>query len=130
MPDNEALTLAVTLSELLDQLDRVVAVPLGTERGGERLGIAQRKGTARAALVPLDDGEIILRGPLERPGHRHLDRARAAMDEEQDRVVAVGAADVHHPPRAAARHFEGFLDAVGGDDAVEVGDDYLCSRVA
>jgi hypothetical protein len=45
------------------------------------------------------------------------------MDEQQDRIVAVGAADIDHLAGAAEFGLERLLDAVGSDDMADVGDD-------
>src|SRR3546814_3940714 len=78
---------------------------------------------AGAALVVVDDGEVLLERALELPGRRHQRRRRPAVDEEDDGVVAVLAADVDPLADAADPLLAGFLDAGRGDDALQVADD-------
>src|SRR3546814_6023846 len=95
MAQEEHLALAIFGSEQLDKLDGVVAIALQRERRRQRLRIIQRKGLAGAALIPLDDGKEILPWALERPGHRHFDRARSAVNEEEDRIGAIRRSEEH-----------------------------------
>ena len=125
MAEQEDLALAIAGLEIVDQFDRVVAIAIQRHGRRERLGIVERIAFARAALVPLDDGEEILPWPLEGPGEGHFHRAGAAMDIEEDRVGPIGAAHIDRLPRAAQGHDEIFLHAVRRNDAVDVGDDGL-----
>src|SRR3546814_4534592 len=112
MAQEERLALAIFGSEQLDKLDGVVAIALQCERRRQRLRIIQRKGLAGAALIPLDDGKEILPWALERPGHRHFDRARSAVNEEEDRIGAIRPTHAHRLPRPAQLRDEAFLDSV------------------
>src|SRR3546814_4818984 len=69
------------------------------------------------------DGEVLLERALQLPGRRHQRRRRPAVDEEDDGVVAVLAADVDPLADAADPLLAGFLDAGRGDDALQVADD-------
>jgi len=51
------------------------------------------------------------------------------VDENQDRVAAIRAADVDHLTRPAEHRLEGLPHAVRGDDPVDVGDDRAAGRV-
>jgi hypothetical protein len=57
---------------------------------------------------------------LKSPRDRHFDRSRTAMNKEENRVGAVGAAHVDHLTRAAEHDLQGFIDAVRCDDAIDV----------
>src|SRR3546814_4634559 len=77
------------------------------------------EGLAGAALVVVDDGEVLLERALELPGRRHQRRCRPAVDEKDDGVVAVLAADVDPLVDAADPRLAGFLDAGRGADALQ-----------
>ena len=69
-------------------------------------------GTLTAKVVQRTDG-----GPDE------LDRAGAAVDEDEDRVILVRSTDVHNLPRSAKPDLECLLHPVRRDDLADVGDD-------
>jgi hypothetical protein len=51
------------------------------------------------------------------------------MNQEEDWVSAIGAAHVDHLTRAAEHDFEGFIDAVWCDDAIDVCHERSARRV-
>src|SRR3546814_19499743 len=112
MAQEEHLALAIFGSEQLDKLDGVVAIALQRERRRQRLRIIQRKGLAGAALIPLDDGKEILPWALERTRHRHLDRARYAVNEEEDRIGAIRHTHGPRMPHTATHPSEPFRTTV------------------
>src|SRR3546814_9765513 len=120
---HDELVLAKVRAHVFGDLARIVYGALDVQGIGHRVRVVGEEGLAGAALVVVDDGEVLLGRALELPGRRHQRRRRPAVDEEDDGVVAVLAADVDPLADAADPLLAGFLDAGRGDDALQVADD-------
>ena len=91
--------------------------------GGECFGVVGGVGFAGAALVPLDDGEVVFPWALEGPCCRHRRGAGASVEEEEDGIAAVAAADGEPLRDAVDLDGKKLFDTVGGDYLLRVGDD-------
>ena len=90
MREQDDLVLVEMRAEILAYLDAVAHHAID---GHRRFVLTVAAiGTARAALIPLHDGEILLPWPVDLR-ERHHGIAGAAMDEQDHRIGAVIAAD-------------------------------------
>lgn len=93
MAEDEDLLLAEGLANPLDQLLCIGLHSIDRERRSDGGRIVGDIGLARAALVPLDDGEVFVPALREVPARRHGHPAGAAMEHEQHGIARVSAAD-------------------------------------
>src|SRR5688572_29862314 len=116
MAHQDHLLVTISSPEKLDQLDRVIAIALQGHRCGQRRRIIKRIRPACAPLVILNNREEVVPRPLEGPGDWHLNGARTAMDEDQNRILAVSTAYIHDLSGSTQLRHECLLDAIGGND--------------
>ena len=116
--EQDDLVLAEPAPEPFGELDAVLRHPLDREigRDGAPRGA---ESSAGAGLVPLHDREVAL--PRNECGRQPGDRrARAAVEHENDRVVAILAADRDPLRRAADLDEQSVVDAVRRRDPHEL----------
>src|SRR5215472_3077603 len=85
------------------------------------------KGFASAALVPLDDGEILLPG-AKRESERYVGGTRAAVQHQHDRVVAILAPELDPLVNASYPDEHALLDSVRHVDSKRSGVSILTNR--
>ena len=114
MSDDDNLVFAKMLPQILGQFDAVLRHTIDGHRRCHGLaGLPER--SARAPLVPLHDGEVPFPGSEERERPGIGDVAWAAVQEQNDGIVAIFAANR-----------DPLLDSADGDVAAFV--DALCRR--
>jgi len=96
---------------------------LAGEGRRDRGRIGKEMGLAGGALVPLDDREILLPAAGEPPAHRDRDVPWSAVDQQQHRVPAVGAANRDPLIDPADPHFLQPLHPIGRHDLARICDD-------
>jgi hypothetical protein len=121
--------LAVTLADVLGELDRVIDVTRDVQAGRDRVRVILYVSLARAALIVVHDREVLFQRTLELPQRRNQRRGRPAMHEQDDRVRLVLAAHVDPLVDAADLRLVRLLDAVRGNDAIEIGNRVACLLV-
>ena len=118
MADQEHLVLPQPRENVRDYLLRIVDQLAGAERARVDVGM---KRLSRPPLVPVNHHKVLLERPLERVAQVHRGHSRTAVQEEQDRGIAISAAEQDVLPIVIDGDGFELRDAVLGEDRHRVG---------
>src|SRR4030095_14834961 len=128
--EHEYLLLAEFPAQPADHFFGIGDHPIWRHCGRDRSRIVAAIGLARPALIPLNDGEVLLPAALVIPAGRHGRETWATVNVEQDRVATIEAPHGNPLVDAADAHLLQPLDALGGDDPAHLRHDFGCLRTA
>src|SRR5258708_16219829 len=111
MPDQDNLVLVKMRSKIFGHFDAVLR-HLRQGQGRRNRFAGSAKSAASATLVPLNDGEILFPW-LPTGRHRNGRPAPAAVNKENDRIVAIFTSHLYPLVDAADFDVHCFLEAVG-----------------
>src|SRR5262245_2805972 len=124
--EHEYLLLAEFPAQPADHFFGIGDHPIWRHCGRDRSNIVGDIGLARPALIPLNDGEVLLPAALVIPAGWHGRETRATVNVEQDRVATIEATHGNPLVDAADAHLLEPLDALGRDYAAHLGHDSGC----
>src|SRR5580704_14908665 len=122
MAEDEDFFTAETLAEVVNHFDGVGVHAVNVHGGALNVFAVRGISFACTALVPLNDGEVFLPGPLESSGDGHKGGAGSAVKEEQNGTLPRFTADFDPLIDAADRGALDSVDSIGRANGAGAGD--------